>query len=400
VTENIKKFIELLSASLSAGTFIKLTLGNYKGSEDQLQKIHARLVETKKGARLFVQYKYETRDISRNYDFEGGVNLIARQLNSGFRGAHLFTTERDCQLDIGKRNSRLNIGKPSIKTRPAASHDREKNLLIDPASYYLQLLGITTETGSIRASQSDKWKQINKFVEILAGLYTRSELKERNELRVVDMGSGKGYLTFAAYDYFANTLGLNVSMAGVDLKRDQIAFCNEVAHAGGFEGLNFIEGTISGFDPGDADILIALHACDTASDDAIFKGISANAAIIVAAPCCHREVRSKMSAPKLLSGILKHSVMLERTAEMLTDGLRALLLEKSGYSTKMFEFIAAEHTPKNNMIVAVRSPRQKAESVIDEQIRSLMVEFGIRDQRLADHLGVTGCGATETADPA
>lgn len=400
MTENINKFIELLNSSLAAGTFIKLTLGNYKGSEEQLQKIHVRIVETKKGSRLFVQYKYETRDIVRNYDIESGVELIARLLNSGFRGAHLFTTERDCQLDIGKRNSRLNIGKPSIKTRPSASHDREKNLLIDPTSYYLQLLGITTETGAIRASQSDKWRQINKFVEILAGLYARSELKERSELQIVDMGSGKGYLTFAAYDYFANTLGLKVSMTGVDLKRDQIAFCNEASHAGGFDGLNFVEGTISGFDPGKVDILIALHACDTASDDAIFKGISANADIIVAAPCCHREIRSQMSAPKLLSGILKHPVMLERTAEMLTDGLRSLLLEKSGYGTKMFEFVSAEHTPKNNMIVAVRSTGHKAESVIDEQIRSLMVEFGIGRQRLADLLLETGRGATPAVDQA
>lgn len=392
MTENIQKFIELLSASLAAGTFIKLTLGNYKGSEEQLQKIHVRIVETKKGRRLFVQYKYETRDIVRNYDLESGIELVARLLDTGFRNAHLFTTEQDSQLDIGKRNSRLNIGKPSIKARPSASHDREKNLLVDPASYYLQLLSITTETGAIRASQSDKWKQINKFVEILAGLYARSDLKERNELRIVDMGSGKGYLTFAAYDYFANTLDLNVSVTGVDLKRDQIAFCNEAARAGGFESLNFVEGTISGFELSEADILIALHACDTASDDAIFKGISANASIIIAAPCCHREVRMQMSVPPLLAGILRYPVMHERMAEMLTDGVRALLLERSGYSTRMFEFVSSEHTPKNNMIVAVRSSNSENRNLAAGQIHTLMAEFEIAHQRLSDLLEQSASG--------
>ncbi|MDM7924161.1 MAG: methyltransferase, partial [Pyrinomonadaceae bacterium] len=221
--ENIEKFIAHLRESLADGNFIKLTLGNYKGSDEHLQKIQVRIVETKKGSRRFVQFKYETRDVVRNYDFESGVEMVAKQLGSGFHSGHLFTTEHDYQLDIGKRNSRLNIGKPSIKVKPSSAHDREKKYTVDPNAYYLHLLGITTDSGQVRAPQQDKWKQINKFVEVLAGLYARSDLKEKRSLRIVDMGSGKGYLTFAAYDHFANTLGLTVSMTGVDIKREQVA---------------------------------------------------------------------------------------------------------------------------------------------------------------------------------
>ncbi|MDM7921367.1 MAG: SAM-dependent methyltransferase, partial [Pyrinomonadaceae bacterium] len=375
-----------LRESLADGNFIKLTLGNYKGSDEHLQKIQVRIVETKKGSRLFVQFKYETRDVVRNYDFESGIEMVAKQLVSGFHSGHLFTTGHDYQLDIGKRNSRLNIGKPSIKTKPSAAHDREKKYTVDPNAYYLHLLGITTDSGQVRAPQQDKWKQINKFVEVLAGLYARSDLKEKRSLRIVDMGSGKGYLTFAAYDHFANTLGLTVSMTGVDIKREQVAFCDEVARTGGFDGLEFVEGTIDGYDPGEVDILIALHACDTASDDAIFKGISSHASIIVAAPCCHREVRAQMSTPPMLAGILRHPVMLDRTAEILTDGLRSMLLETSGYSTRMFEFVSTEHTPKNNMIVAVRSRPSGREKDIAAQISTLKAEYGIGHQRLADRL--------------
>jgi SAM-dependent methyltransferase len=382
VDTNIAKFCDEMASSLADENFIKLTLSNYKGREEHLQKILVRIVETKKGSRLFFQYRYETRDVVKNYDFEKGLEIISGQLAAGFRNGHLFTTKRDLQLDIGKRTSRLNIGKPSLRSKPSAKHDRSKTALVDPASYYLRLLGITTDTGEIRAKQHDKWKQINKFVEVLAGLCARSALKDRSRLRVVDMGSGKGYLTFAAYDYFRNTLGLEVSMLGVDTRNEQIELCSEVARAGGLDGLEFKVGRIADLDLGQLDILIALHACDTATDDAIYKGITGNAEVIVTAPCCHRELRAQLVPPDYLAGILRHPVMLDRTAETLTDGLRSLLLERSGYSTRMFEFIATEHTPKNNMITAVRGPGGLTEAQAADQITAVKKEFGIASHRL------------------
>ncbi len=449
VNDNIDKFILELEKNLAARTFVKLTLGNYKGSEAYPQKIFVRQVDTQKGSRLLFQYRHESRDVVKNLDFAEAVRSVRQHLESGFRSGHLFTTASDFQLEIGKRNSRLKAGKPTFSERSSVSHDREKKTLIDPNAFYLKALGIATDSGEIRASQQDKWRQINKFVEILARLVENSSLKDKTTLRIVDMGSGKGYLTFAAYDYFVRTasgsdrppngsppfkggvaddatpllpeegwtrfadgvvggglLGGNatvterasecgasalvhtrvsacsVQMTGVEQRPELVALCNDIAKAGGFDGLNFVQGTIADFDPGAVDILIALHACDTATDDALFKGITAKAEIIVAAPCCHKEIRPQITPPEMFAGILKHGIMLERTAETITDGLRSLLLERSGYTTKLFEFVATEHTPKNNMLVGTRNLNKMSQQT-DQQIQEITDLFGIKSQRLS-----------------
>lgn len=381
--ENVDKFIIELSKSLSDGTFVKLSLGNYRGSDRHLQKIMVRLVNTKKGNRLYFLYRGDTRDTAKNFDFETGVGLVAEALENGFFSGHLFTTANDLQLEIGKKGkSRLNIGKATFKALPSLDHDREKTYQVDVGSFYLKALGITDDNGRVRDKQQDKWRQINKFVEVLASLVDKSELKEKRSLSLIDMGSGKGYLTFAAYDHFKNIRGVDVSITGVDTKDQLIDLSNEIARACGFEGLKFVEGTIAEFDVGAVDILIALHACNTATDDAIFKGISANAKLIVAAPCCHQEVRPQIKPPAMFRELLRHGVMLERFAEMLTDGIRSLLLERSGYATKLFEFVSTEHTPKNNMLVGTRSSETASPVEIQQQLDELTAEFGITHQRL------------------
>ena len=382
LTDNPENFITHFAQSLAAGTFVKLTLGNYKGAEEHLQKILFRLIEVKGRTRVFVQYRYDTRDVVKNHDFDEGITILRKRLEEGFRSGHLFTTENDYQLDIGKRSTRLNIGRPTFKKKPVETHDRKKASLVDPNAYYLRLLGITNDEGKIRSRQHDKWKQINKFVEVLGGLLDKSRLAGKKSLRIVDMGSGKGYLTFAAYDYFRNSRGLEVEMIGVDLRREQIILCNEVAEGGGYSGLRFEVGSIADFEPGDVDVLIALHACDTATDEAIFKGITANAEIIVVAPCCHKEIRHRLKPPEMFRDILKHGIMLERMSETITDGLRSLLLEKSGYSTKLFEFVPTEHTPKNNMIAAVRKPNAAAADAACAQIDLIKNFYGISNQTL------------------
>ncbi len=246
----------------------------------------------------------------------------------------------------------------------------------------MKALGITTDRGEIRDKQQDKWRQINKFVETLGSLIDKSLLADRRELNVVDMGSGKGYLTFAAYDYFKNTRGIGVKIIGVDTKSELVSIDNDIARASEFEDLKFVHGWIGNYNLQNVDVLIALHACNTATDDAIFKGIKAEADLIVVAPCCHQEIRPQMKAPDFMKGIFRHGVMLEREAETLTDGLRALLLEKSGYSTKLFEFISTEHTPKNNMIVGTRTTKNVDTEKIAEQIEAIKNFYGIKEQRL------------------
>src|SRR5687768_5008386 len=162
--ENTQKFVDALAASLLDGTFVKLTLGNYKGPDEHLQKLLVRLVKTVKGMRLFFLYRSDTRDTAKNFDLASGQELIAKALDSEFFSGHLFTTSNDLQLDIGKKGkSRLNISKPTFSSAPPTSHDRTKRVQVAPGSFYLKALGITDDTGRVRDREQNKWRQINKF---------------------------------------------------------------------------------------------------------------------------------------------------------------------------------------------------------------------------------------------
>lgn len=381
--DTVEKFLNEFAGALAGGTFVKLTLGNYKGPDEHLQKIQVRLVQTRKGTRLFFVYRSASRDTVKNYDLVDGHEIVGKLLGKEFFGGHLFTTENDLQLDIGKNGkSRLNLAKATFRLTPPLKHNRDKKAQIDLNRFYLKALGVTDDTGRVRDKQQDKWRQINKFVEILASLVDRSELKEERELRIVDMGSGKGYLTFAAYDYFRYRRGVDVHVTGVEARADLVELCNGIARASEFGRLEFVEGTIDSSDVAGVDILIALHACNTATDDAIYKGIKAGAELIVVAPCCHQELRPQIRPPAMFRDILKHGVMLERVAETLTDGLRSMLLEREGYSTKMVEFVSVEHTPKNNMIAGTKLVRPRDATAIAQEITAIKDFYGIRELRL------------------
>ena len=195
------------------------------------------------------------------------------------------------------------------------------------------------------------------------------------------MGSGKGYLTFALYDYLTNILQKNASVIGVEFRPDMVELCNGIAQKTDFENLNFVQGTIEDYDSQKTNILIALHACDTATDDAISKGISAQADLIVVAPCCHKQIRREMEKNKAkndLDFLLKYGIFMERQAEMVTDGIRALILEYFGYKTKVFEFISDAHTPKNVLIVGVKGKiNSKKQAEILVKIKNIKEYFGI-----------------------
>jgi hypothetical protein len=381
--ENIEKFITEFVESLRAETFVKLTLGTYKGDDAQLQKLLIRLIETRKGERLFFLYRYDTRDTAKNHDFHEGVRILRELLGESFFTGHLFTTANDFQLEIGRKGrSRLNVAKPTFRSRPERLHDREKRRYVNPGSFYLQALGITTDVGAVRDKQQDKWRQINRFIETLAGFVEKSALNDRRSLRILDMGSGKGYLTFATYDYFRNIRGVDVQVTGVDSKSNLVTLCNDIARSADFAGLRFENARIGEYEVENVDILIALHACNTATDDAVFQGIRSKAEMIIVAPCCHQELRPQITPPAMFRDVFKHGVMLEREAESITDGLRSLLLERAGYATRIFEFVSVEHTPKNNMIVGTRTGKPADTARYDAEIAAIKGFYGISRQRL------------------
>jgi SAM-dependent methyltransferase len=378
------QFIQAFESSLSEGSFVRLTLSKYRGREADLRNLYIRSVLIKNAPRLSFLYRHQTRDVTKNFEPSEGFDLVRALLGAEFLSAHLFTRDADLRLEYNRRREpRLTRHPPTLADAPAPEHDRRKQRLIETAgNVYLRELGVTDERGTPRPAMGDKFRQISKFVEVLSGLIASSPLDAEREFRVVDMGSGKGYLTFAVYDYLSNTLSASAQVTGVEARRELVELCNGVAARAGFAGLRFVQGLIDAYELPETDLLIALHACDTATDDALYKGIAAGASIIITAPCCHKEVRPQMRAPDALRGVLRHGILLEREAEAVTDSLRALLLEAAGYKVKVFEFVSTEHTRKNTMIAGVRrgAGADRAEAL--RQFRQLKEFYGIGQQRL------------------
>jgi SAM-dependent methyltransferase len=206
-------------------------------------------------------------------------------------------------------------------------------------------------------------------------------------VEVADMGCGKGYLTFATWQYFHDTARTPAHVRGIELRPELVELCNQAAREGGCDGLEFTAGTIADTACGAVDVLIALHACDTATDDAIAQGVAVNAAVIVVAPCCHKELSPQLTAPTALEPVLRHGIFHERQAEFVTDALRLLLLEWAGYEPRAFEFVPTEHTPKNLMIAAVRRASPPDRNAAASRVRALAAAYGIRHQHLARSLG-------------
>jgi hypothetical protein len=390
--DKTNEFIRSMQTSLGDHTFVKLSLGNYKGNEENLKNIYIKRIAIKGEEKLSFTYRYKTRDIVKNYSPEEGTGKILDCLNQEFYVSTLFTTAFDLSFEnLHNKKFILRKNAPSSLTVPSADHDRTKNRLISANEKpYLTELKITDDTGKVLPNSQDKYKQINHYIEILSTLI--KEIPAKDTLKVVDMGSGKGYLTFALYDYLTNVLKVNSEVTGVEFRPELVDLCNTISKTSGFSKLSFQQGTIENYDSSGANILIALHACDTATDDAIYKGITAHADLIVVAPCCHKQIRRQMEAGKVvneLDFLTKYGIFLERQAEMVTDGIRALILEYFGYKTKVFQFISDAHTPKNVMIVGIKS---QGIHLKDEQILLKIKEskayFGIEYHHLEKMVGI------------
>ena len=207
---------------------------------------------------------------------------------------------------------------------------------------------------------------------------------------MVDFGSGKGYLTFAVHDWLRHTRGVDARVTGVELRQDLVALCGGVIDRLGLEGMAYEQGDVRDYHPQALNVMIALHACDIATDYAIHLGIRAGAEIILSSPCCHKQVRPQLLSPHPLRPILQHGIHLGQEAEMLTDGLRALLLDAAGYDTQVFEFISLEHTNKNKMILAVKRAKPRDNTEVLAQIREIKAFYGIREQALESLLIADG----------
>ena len=379
------RFLAKLDASLRAGAFVKLTLSEYRGAETGLRNLYGRPVELRDGPHVSLVWRYATRDVTKNVPPGEAVAMLGKLLGAEFGRAHLFTTTGDWQLQCDAAGEgRLKASRPVFAVAPAPEHDQKKRpaLAVEHAPF-LRALGVTSATGEARPGMADKLRQIQRFVEILGHLVDDSPLAGRRELRVLDMGAGKGYLTFATAAFFRER-GVEATITGVEARADLVELTNRVARETGFTQLHFERGAIGDFAAeGAVDLLIALHACDTATDDALHHGIRAGASLILAAPCCHQEIRAQLAPPPVLREVLRHGILAEREAEIVTDGIRALLLEIHGYKASVFEFIAPEHTGKNLMIAAHKREQPSPAEPLRQRLRELLAFYGIREQHLA-----------------
>lgn len=388
-----EQFLDAFRKSLSGNDFVRLSLRNYQGEESGLRQVLVKRTVIRGQDHLSVTYRYLTRDVVKNYDLPEGERHVREGIDSGFRSAFLSTLSRDYQLEVKKDGrSVLKKHKATTPKLPEATHDERKVRLLDTGDKgFLFHLGITNAGGEVLKHSQDKYRQINHYLELLRPLL--ESWKSGDSIRVMDMGSGKGYLTFALYDYLKHSANVQAAVTGVEYRQDMVDFCNMVAANNGYDGLNFIQGGIADAAVDGMDMVIALHACDTATDEAIYKGIRAGAAVIVVAPCCHKQIRREMekaAGERPLDFMLRYGVYLEREAEMVTDSLRALLLEYHGYSVKVMEFVSAAHTPKNTMITAVKRQGmgEGQRQAILQTLESAKAFFGIEKHYLEGLLGL------------
>lgn len=376
---SIEEFLEKAEEVITSGQFNKLTLSKPRYKSNGLQNIFIRLVEIKDITKLSFNYRHKTKDLTKNFELEEGLTELQSLLQDKFKNASLLSMAATYQLMINKKGKVTVVESKPSEVSAATSHDKEKIKRAPLDAPYLHELGITTASGELIPKMADKYRQINKYLEIMDHQIETNIIKKK--LSLVDMGSGKGYLTFALYDFLMKVKGLDVSVTGIELRQELVDFCNEKAQKCGFEKLKFINQRIEEYENDNINILIALHACDTATDDALAKAIMAKSDLIVCAPCCHKQVRQQVKGKTQESPLLKYGIFQERHFEMVTDTIRALILEQHGYQSKVFEFVSNEHTRKNIMLIGAKSKQTNSQQA-KEKIDALKKEYHIDFQYL------------------
>ncbi|MBL4747033.1 MAG: SAM-dependent methyltransferase [Flavobacteriaceae bacterium] len=383
--ETLEQLFTTIKESLNNSDFVKLTLSKPVRKGDGLPNVYVRMVRIKEVDMFQFTYHYSTNDQVKNYTYEETCKELETLLSESFRTATLFMLGGDLLVFVSKKKKiTYRSTAASFKNKLPETHDKPKEKRAEMGAY-LQYLGITDTEDKVIPKMSDKYRQINKYLEIIEGLLKNAKLPKH--INIVDMGSGKGYLTFALYDYLVNTKKHSVSVTGIELRQNLVDYCNDISEKCGFENLNFVAQKIQEFDNSKIDILIALHACDTATDDAIYKGLVANAELIICAPCCHKQIRQQVKGITQESPLLKYGIFKERQFEMITDTIRALILEKHQYQTMVFEFISNEHTRKNVMLVGTKSNKKSDTSKIDAKIVGLKEAYNIEKHYLETLLG-------------
>lgn len=351
--------IELLDKCLNH-RLIQIILSNTK-TRSGVSKVKIRPITVKEQIMFQITEYIDKKVIHQNENKSKTIDYIVKNLGRNFRQAQIQTTAENYTVLVSKKGKVTISGKKNSEIKPVnnLSHNRKKNYLLKEGIRveFLVDLGIMTNEGKIINAKYDKYKQINRFLEFVEDILP--QLDKDRQVNIIDFGCGKSYLTFAIYYFLKELRGYDVNIIGLDLKEDVIESCNALRKKYGYHNLNFIKGNIADYAAdGKVDMVVSLHACDTATDYAIAKAVKWNAKVIMAVPCCQHEINGQIKN-ELLAPILEYGILRDRLSAVITDGLRAKLLEGQGYDTQILEFIEMEHTPKNLLIRAIKSEGHK-----------------------------------------
>ena len=353
--------------------FISATLSNPK-NKDGVQKVKVRPILKKDVLYFQLESFRNNQAFHENVEEKKACEILLKYMEN-MRQMQMETQRAAYTILVSKK------GKVTIKSKMKKgekkqinmSHDRKKKYVLEEGVPvpFLQDLGVMTQDGKIVHAKFDKFRQINRFLEFIEDILP--ELDRGRELTILDFGCGKSYLTFAMYYYLRELEGFDVNIIGLDLKEDVIRHCSELARSYGYDKLHFYQGDIAGYEGvSSVDMVVTLHACDTATDFALAKAVEWGAQVILSVPCCQHELNRQIKN-EMLQPIMRYGILKERMAALITDGLRAELLESKGYETQLLEFIDMEHTPKNILIRAVKTGKKKNRESFADSMKALHV---------------------------
>ena len=370
----MEEIIQFLAGILNR-EFIRAVFSNPR-VKDNVVKAKLRPMEQKGELLSQLESFTKTQAFHKNLTVEETKDELMKLLEE-FRQVQVETVSEDITVLISKKG-KATIKRKRKKVQAKAadlSHNRKKKYILEEgiAVPFLQDLGVMTQDGKIVRAKSDKFRQINRFLEFIEDILP--ELDKGRELTILDFGCGKSYLTFAMYYYLHELKEYDIRIIGLDLKKEVIRHCNELSEKYGYEKLRFLEGDIADYTGvNKVDMVVTLHACDTATDYALAKAVGWDAKVILSVPCCQHELNRQIRN-EILEPVLRYGLLKERMAALITDGLRAQYLEREGYEAQILEFIDMEHTPKNILVRAVKG-NQKADQ--KESVRRQQIEASIR----------------------
>jgi SAM-dependent methyltransferase len=366
--------------------------GRQRGATVPYRRVELRYVEVKAGLRLQVTSYDETQAHTRNVEPGADTETVVDELlGGGYANWHVTSIEETVQLRVTKKGRALLHASPrpqSEQVTPDLRHDRAKRRRLEPTDPLFALLGVSTSEGVLKPTRTAKFRQvqdllaaIDPLVDDAVSLGPGADIGPSRPLRLVDLGCGNAYLTFAAFRYLSDVRDLPVRVVGIDVKAQSLTHNNDIAAALGVAGeVSFVQGSIDEAQLAEApDLVLALHACDTATDAALARAVTWRAPVVVAAPCCHHDIAEQLTADSIPAAyrlVTRHGILRERLADVLTDALRAALLRLAGYRVEVIEFVDSRHTPRNALIRAVRTEVPASEEVW-RAYRDLTSQWGV-----------------------